>query len=131
MTNTVNGVLTQAALIEYLRHGGFEHHLRRLRAALASLHQRALELIGSHFPRGTLVEPAAGGYLLWLRLPARVNAVDVYRLALRQGITVAPGPVFSSGRRVRQGLRLNFAQDLSPRRDAALATLGRIVSSLS
>jgi len=130
-TNAANGVITQAALVEYLRHGGYEHHLRRLRRTLAALHDRALATIERHFPRDTRIRPVSGGFTLWLELPEDVEASKVYALALRERITVAPGPLFSASRRHRSALRLNFAQDLTPRRDAALATLGRIAASLA
>ncbi|WP_327078553.1 hypothetical protein [Novilysobacter spongiicola] len=72
----------------------------------------------------------AGGYFLWLELPEGTDALAVQRRAAAEGISVAPGPMFSASRGFRHCLRLNCGHPLDARAQAALATLGRL-SALS
>jgi len=127
--NTVSGVPNQAAIVEFLQYGGYEHHLRRLRHALATLQKHYLQAIARYFPAGTRVVRPEGGYLAWVQMPRRARAVTVYRLALESKIAIAPGDIFAPSGQYANCLRLNFSQEWSPRVDDALRTLGAIVAS--
>jgi DNA-binding transcriptional MocR family regulator len=120
----------QAALATYLERGGFDKHLRKLRHALASQQAAFAQAVGHHFPPGTRATRPAGGYFLWIELPDRVDAMHLHRLALSQGISVAPGPIFSARRRFTNCLRLNYGHAWDARSEQAVATLGRLVSAL-
>jgi len=68
----------------------------------------------------------AGGYFLWVELPEGVDALQLHRQALAQGISTAPGPIFSASRSFAHCLRLNYGHEWNARSEAALATLGRL-----
>lgn len=121
----------QAAIVEFLKHGGFNYHLRRLRRAFETQQGPMLQAIARHFPAATRVTRPEGGYFLWLEMPERVNALEVHRLAVQQKITVAPGPIFSPQRKFQNCLRLNYGLPWSPQVESAVATVGRIVGSLA
>ncbi|MBD8678966.1 aminotransferase-like domain-containing protein [Sphingomonas sp. CFBP 13720] len=55
------------------------------------------------------IEPAAGIFL-WARLPDGVDAVDLARQAIAEGIVLAPGPVFSTSGGWRDHMRFNVAR---------------------
>lgn len=130
MTTIASSVPTQAAIVELLKHGGYGHHLRRLRGVLAANQERMLEVIARHFPAGARVTTPAGGYFLWVEMPAGASATEVHRLALDRKITIAPGPLFSPQRKFESCIRLNYGLAWSPKIDAALATLGKIIGSM-
>ena len=130
MTTIATSIPTQSAIVEFLKHGGYAHHLRRLRRTLATNQERMLEAIGRHFPAGTRVTTPAGGYFLWVEMPANASAMEVHRLAFDRKISVAPGPLFSARRGFGTCLRLNYGLAWSPRIDAAIATLGKISGAL-
>ena len=69
------------------------------------------------------------GYFVWVELPRGVDALDVHRLALDQGISVAPGPIFSPRREFRNCLCLNHGHPFTPELDRAIARLGQLVRS--
>lgn len=118
----------QAGLAHYLEKGGFDKHLRRLRQTLAEQQALLAKAIALHFPAGTSVTRPAGGYLLWVELPPQVRALDIHRQALAQRISVAPGPIFSAQRGFEHCLRLNYGHAWDARAEAAVATLGRLVT---
>ena len=125
-TSLAAAMPSQLALAEYLGQGGYERHLRQLRAALAAQQRQMLAAIEAHFPSGTRVTQPQGGYFLWVVLPEPVDALALHRLALGQGISIAPGPMFSATRAFRNCIRLNYGHPWDAERAAALATLGAL-----
>ncbi|KAF1053220.1 MAG: HTH-type transcriptional regulator NorG [Stenotrophomonas maltophilia] len=130
MTSLSASVPAQAAIADYLQHGGFDRHLRRLRHALETQQGAMLAAVARHFPEGTRVTRPGGGYFLWLELPGEVDSLRLFQLALAQGISLAPGPMFSATRQFKHCLRLNYGHPWSPRAEQAMETLGRIIRSL-
>jgi DNA-binding transcriptional MocR family regulator len=130
-SNTVSGLPNQEAITQFLQHGGYEHHLRRLRRSLAALQRLTVQAVTRSFPSGTSISRPAGGYLAWIQLPKKVSSVAAYRVALENKITIAPGPIFSARADYENCFRLNYGQEWSPRVEEAIATLGRIVASLA
>ena len=131
MSSLAAAIPSQEGLAEYLRHGGYDRHLRQLRQALAQHQAVALRGIAKHFPPGTRTTRPEGGYFLWVELPGGVDALQVHRLALSHNIGVAPGHLFSADHRYANFLRLNCGHPDDRRTDAALRTLGQIVRSLA
>ncbi|PXW97453.1 GntR family transcriptional regulator [Sphaerotilus hippei] len=126
MTSLATSLPPQLAIADYLAQGGYDRHLRRLREALAVQQQRALRLIERHFPAGTRVTRPAGGYFLWLELPAGVDALQLHRQAMARSISTAPGVLFSADRRFTHHLRLNVGHPDDPRFESALRQLGEL-----
>ena len=112
----------------YVGQGGYEPHLRQLRAALARQQAAMLAAVAAHFPPGTRVTHPQGGYFLWLVLPAGVDALALHRRALAHGIGIAPGPIFSAKRAFGKCPRLNCGHHWDASHEAAMATLGRLVA---
>jgi DNA-binding transcriptional MocR family regulator len=120
----------QGALALYLEKGGYDRHLRILRHKLAAQQALFIDALGQHFPAGTRVTRPKGGYFLWVELPDGVDALAVHAAALKRGISVAPGPIFSPQPGFENCLRLNYGHLWDARAEAALATLGKIVAKL-
>jgi DNA-binding transcriptional MocR family regulator len=127
MSTLATAVPTQMALARYLERGGFDKHLRKLRQTLAQQQTQFMQALGRHFPAGTRATRPAGGYFLWVELPPQVDALALHRQALAQGISIAPGPIFSPSRAFAHCIRLNYGHAWNARSEAALATLGRLV----
>ncbi len=127
-TSLATNVPVQIALADYLKHGGYENHLRHLRRTLANQEAALTAAVEQYFPAGTRLARPQGGYFLWLELPRRVDTLLLHQQALAQGISIAPGPIFSAKREFGNCLRLNFGHADSPRQKAAIATLGQLVA---
>jgi DNA-binding transcriptional MocR family regulator len=130
MTTISTSVPAQEAIAEFLKHAGFNYHIRKLRLALESQQARMLQAIARHFPAQTQVTRPEGGYFMWVQLPPAVKALEVFRQANEKKISIAPGPIFSCQRGFENCIRLNYGMPWSPRIEAAMATLGRIIGSL-
>ncbi len=118
----------QAALAAYLEKGGYDRHLRQLRHTLAVQQTQFMEAIARYFPAGTQATRPKGGYFLWVELPNNIDALRLHRQALAQGISIAPGPIFSAHHGFTNCIRLNYGHTSDARTEAALASLGQLVA---
>ncbi|MDD3295616.1 MAG: PLP-dependent aminotransferase family protein, partial [Geobacteraceae bacterium] len=48
-------------------------------------------------------------FVLWVEMPEKVDSIKLYEMALRAGITIAPGRIFSATGKYSNCLRLNAA----------------------
>lgn len=128
-TSLATTVPVQIAVADYLKHGAYENHLRKLRRQLAEQEASLVAAVERYFPPGTRLARPQGGYFLWLELPSQVNTLVVHQQALARGISIAPGPIFSAKREFSHHLRLNFGHPDSDARKEAMAVLGELIAA--
>jgi DNA-binding transcriptional MocR family regulator len=130
-TSTIStSSLPQAALAEYLKHGGYERHLRGLRQRFTEALAAMTQAVTTHFPADCRLTQPQGGYMLWVELPESIDALRLHELALAEGISVAPGPLFSVKRKYKNFVRLNYGHFDVKSTVTAVETLGRLCSEL-
>lgn len=129
-TTLATSVPAQIALASYLQKGGYDRHLRSLRHTLQLQQLQFIEAIERHFPQGTRLTAPSGGYFLWVKLPDGVNSLELHRAALKAGISIAPGPIFSAQRGFADYVRINCGHPWDDGMEAAMATLGKLIRRL-
>ena len=117
---------TTKAAADYLHSGGFDRHLRRFSKALSSNAARLSNCIASCFPKGTSLSRPKGGYSLWVGLPPGVNSFALRDAAIKQGISICPGPIFSLHGEFQNCVRLNCAVVWGPRIQDAVKRIGEL-----
>ena len=130
MTSMATATLPQMAITEFLESSGYDRHLRRMKKTFAGNIQLTTAGISRFFPKGTKVTRPQGGFLLWVELPQNVDSLKLHEMALREKISIAPGPAFSAKQRYKNFVRLNCGQMGADKIEQGLATLGRLVSKL-
>ena len=124
-TNTIGTpVVLQKVLADFLRDGGYDHHLRSIRRAYQNQMHLFSQAILRYFPEGTRFSRPQGSMILWVEFPAGVDSLRLHADALRHGINTAPGPLFSVKDRYRNCLRMNCGIPWDAEIDAALKTVG-------
>ncbi len=118
--------LYQVTAAEFLASGGYDSLLRRLRRTYAQQMERVTHAVARHFPEGTRVTRPSGGFVLWVVMPAGLDAIEIYEQAVKEGIGIAPGSMFSAASRYRNCMRINCAIDWSERAERALARIGEL-----
>jgi DNA-binding transcriptional MocR family regulator len=129
-TNLGSALMPQYVISAFLNSGGYDHHLRKIRRAYA---QKVAQMAGAvieYFPEETRVTSPGGGFVLWVQLPEKVDSLDMYRLALKSGITLAPGHMFSTTSKYHNFIRLNAAY-MSDQNVSAIKQLGKIANTLA
>lgn len=122
--------LEQAVMAEFMRSGGLQPHLRRLRERLAQTTPRAAEAVRKHFPAGTRVHSPAGGWWLWLQLPEPVDSLALLQRAVAQGMAFTPGALFSTSAKYASYLRLNIARPWTRELEQAVRQLGQMAADV-
>lgn len=131
VANLGNSPLTQMAAAEMLRSGRFERHLRQMRRDLKLAVERMVAAIERLFPAGTRISQPQGGFVLWVELPYDIDTVELASRALRFGVSIAPGPIFSPTQRYRNCLRLSCASPWDGRIERSLATLVGLIDAMA
>lgn len=106
-------VLTQEIVARLAANGGYDRHLRSLRALYARNISVVYSLVSEHFPSGTKVTRPAGSFYLWVELPAHADAGVIAKRALARGLLIVPGSVFSPDGEYRNYFRLGVARKFS------------------
>jgi DNA-binding transcriptional MocR family regulator len=83
-----------------------------------------------YFPEGCRITRPQGGYMLWVEMPETINALLLHRLALTEGISIAPGPLFSVRGKYKNFVRLNYGHFDTKSTVNAVRTLGRLSAGL-
>ena len=108
-TDAGSGALEQMVLAEYcVPH--FSTHVpaltRRLRAKLDTL----VEALNAQFGTSAEFEAPQGGIFLWVKLPDNIDTLKLYQAALKDGVSINPGPEWSTDKaHSKSRLRLCFA----------------------
>ncbi|MGE4542578.1 MAG: PLP-dependent aminotransferase family protein [Pedobacter sp.] len=124
LSNIATASPTQLAIAEFLINGGYDSYLRKVRRIYAKQIESVIEAIGLYFPEGTRTSRPNGGYNLWVELPEGYDTYKLYEIALRNGISIAPGMIFTLKKNFTNCFRIN-ASYWSDRVEHALETLGK------
>jgi DNA-binding transcriptional MocR family regulator len=126
-TNTLGtAVILQKTIANFLRDGGYDHHLRSIRRAYQNQLHLFSQAILRNFPVGTRLSRPHGGFVLWAELPAKVDTHKLHVDALKQHIAIAPGILFSVKERYRNCLRINCGIPWGEPVEQAVRTLGEL-----
>ena len=71
-----------------------------------------------------------GGSVLWLQLPENIDSLELYKLALQNNITIAPGYLFSATNQFTNYIRLNAVAWSYPI-ERAVEKLGEIAGDMA
>lgn len=122
-------VILQKTVSDFLRNGGYDHHLRAIRRSYHHQLHLFSQAVLRHFPENTRLSRPQGGFILWIELPTGVDTLAMHPAAIKHGINTAPGPLFSVKDRYHNCLRLNCGIPWSDRIEAALRTLGTLAKN--
>ncbi len=126
-TNTLGTpVVLQKTVSDFLRNGGYDHHLRSIRRAYHSQLHLFSQAILRYFPEGTRLSRPEGSFVLWIEMPTGIDTTKLHREALKHHISTAPGPLFSVKERYKNCLRMNCGIPWSEPIETALRTLGEL-----
>jgi len=131
ITQLANSHFVQQGLNDYLISGDYDRYLRQYISELYRQSQEWMQALQSRWPEHIRVDVPQGGLCLWVEWQQPIDTLALYPLALRQGIAITPGPLFSVSGDFRQALRLSFAQACSPKHQSALDSLQTMMDQQS
>ncbi|RHW22646.1 PLP-dependent aminotransferase family protein [Pseudomonas jilinensis] len=122
--------VSQMAVAAYLENGGYDRHLRHIRQEYRKNLSSFQLAVQQYFPEGTQITRPKGGFILWVSLPGGVDTQVLFTRALEQGISIAPGVVFSNSDQFNHCLRLNCGIPWNRNAERAVMTLGVLAQQL-
>lgn len=120
--------IIQEAVGNFLKSGRYENHLRQLRKTLFCNYQNYAHAIAAYFPEGTKISRPQGGLAVWVELPKKVNTVNLYNLAIKQNISIAPGRMFTLQNQFGNCMRLCIGLPWTEELKFKLKTLGNLAA---
>ena len=123
------GVLSQRAVSRLLETFDYDGHLRRLRQLYGERLAAMLASLERSFPPGTQWTRPEGGFFVWARLPAGLDAEALLVAAMREKVAFVPGAPFYPHEPQRNTLRLNFSNRPPELIAEGMARLGACIAA--
>jgi DNA-binding transcriptional MocR family regulator len=120
----------QEAVANFLKTGGYDNHLRRLRSTLRDNYQNYVQAIAQYFPKGTRTSRPQGGLAIWVEFDKKIDARELYDLSIRRNISIAPGRMFTLQNQFQNCMRLCIGLPWSEDLQFKLKQLGSLASML-
>ncbi len=122
--------IVHEAVGNFLQAGRYDNHLRQLRRTLQENYRQYALAIAEYFPEGTKISRPQGGLSLWVELDHRIDTTELYNLALKKHISIAPGRMFTLQDQYRHCLRLCIGLPWTEELKFKLKQLGNLAKML-
>jgi len=122
--------ITHEAVANFLASGRYDIHLRKMRAALQQNYIRYIDAITEFFPEGTKVSRPQGGLALWVEFDKKVNTSELFDIAIKQKISIAPGRMYTLQDQFENCMRVSLGLLLTEEVRQKLKVLGRVVKGM-
>ncbi|MFR4276463.1 MAG: PLP-dependent aminotransferase family protein [Bacteroides thetaiotaomicron] len=119
--------LNQEAIANFMENDRYENHLRKLRHELHTNSLHFVQSVMDYFPEETKIITPQGGFMLWVELDKNIDTTELYRRAMRQKISIAPGRMFTLQDQYRNCMRLSYGQKWTIEIEERLKLLGDII----
>ena len=122
-------LLDQAILADFVAHGHFARHVRRMNELYSERRERLLERLSLSPPYGFDLGPSQTGLHVALRAPGNFDDVAAVLFAMRSGLHLEPLSKLSIARRDCSGFVLGYASRGADQVGAAVDLLTRLLAA--
>jgi DNA-binding transcriptional MocR family regulator len=127
MQDCGTSTLLQAALQLFLKDGGLEEHLERVRPVYLKRRNCMIEALQRHFPSEAHYVVPDGGLFVWVVLPANFDGGELFDESRRRGVLYSRGDLFHSDGSGRNAMRLTYSAATESEIESGVAILGKLV----
>jgi len=100
---------TQRIVLQYLQDNDIDAHIKKIQKCYSLQKTAMISAIKKYLPKDVSFTNPDGGMFLWITLPEKMNAVDLYYLAIKEGVAFVPGESFFVEKIQKNTLRVNFS----------------------
>ncbi|WP_312398279.1 PLP-dependent aminotransferase family protein [Chryseobacterium sp.] len=118
--------IVNEAVANFLKSGKYEKHLHQLRKTLQNNYQNYVQTIAEHFPEGTKTSRPQGGLSLWVEFDKNIKTNELYDLAIKQNISIAPGRMFTLQEQFDNCMRLCIGLPWNENTESSLIKVGKL-----
>jgi DNA-binding transcriptional MocR family regulator len=127
MTTVATSTINQMALAHFLENGSYDRHLRKIRTAFQNQINFTTQAIIKYFPAETKISRPQGGFVLWIELPSTINSFELNEKAVKQGVSIAPGLIFSTQNKYSNFIRISCGLPWSEKIEQAIKKVGDLL----
>jgi 2-aminoadipate transaminase len=122
--------LCQRMVYEYLRSNDVDRHIATIIAAYKKQRDAMVAAIEKCFPAEVRFTRPEGGMFLWVTLPERLSALELFEHAVKENVAFVPGTPFYVDGGGANCMRLNFSNADEDKIEEGIQRLGRIIKNL-
>lgn len=120
-------ILAQMIANEFFRRGFLPSHLAVVNEVYRSRCSVMLRALETYFPAGVTWSRPEGGFFIWVTLPEKMNATELFADAVAEKVVYVPGSHYFANGGGENTMRLNFSACGEERIDLGMQRLGRVV----
>lgn len=119
--------LAQRIVYQYLIDNDIDEHLMKIREAYRIRRDLMVSMIAEHFPEEIEFTKPDGGMFLWITLPKKISALDLFEHAIKEKVAFVPGNPFYVNGGGNNTLRLNFSNSDEEQIEIGIKRLAKIM----
>ena len=123
--------LPQLAIADFIRTGGYDRHVRRMRLVYQQGRDHFINSIQSSFLRAPRISCPVGGFVLWVELDKHIDVLKLAQMSRKHGVNIAAGMLFSSTGKYRNCMRLNFSDQNQKGREDGVRKLAFLINEFT
>ncbi len=119
----------QLVLAQFLAEGGYRKQIARLKNSLSQTVESMAYIVARNLPNAVFDLPK-GGALLWIGLDTSIDSRKVRIEALKHGVSVAPGTLFSPTKSFSNYVRLGWSGKWNDSSERAVRTFCSVANNV-
>jgi len=123
-------VLVQLIAAEYIKRGSLDRNLVTTIDMYRKRRDKMLESFEKHMPEGVQWTHPEGGLFLFITLPDRMNADEVFKKAVENNVAFVRGSVFYCNDTGRNTMRINFSFANEEQIETGIKRLAGVISDM-
>jgi len=121
---------TQLILAEFLRSGKMKQKIEEAIQCYKPKNEIMLAALEKYMPEGVTWSKPTGGMFLWLRLPEKLDAKEIFKLAIEHNVAYVIGRPFHCTDAGKNTLRLNYSFPHLDQIEKGIAQLAKAIDSV-
>jgi 2-aminoadipate transaminase len=122
--------LCQRIVHKYLVDNNVDEHIATIIAAYKKQRDVMVAAIEENFPQEVHCTRPEGGMFLWITLPEKLSALELFDRAVEEKVAFVPGTPFFVDGGGKNNMRLNFSNSDEDRINEGIKRLGKIMKNL-
>jgi 2-aminoadipate transaminase len=118
---------TQLMVAEFMKRGLMPKQVERIRKLYAKKRQVMLEALRNHMPKGVEWTEPEGGLFLWVKLPKRMSANELFPKAIENKVVYVIGSAFHCDGKGQNTMRLNFSYPTEEQINKGIERLAKMI----
>jgi 2-aminoadipate transaminase len=122
-----SSTFTQLIVAEYLKRGLLQEQIEKIRELYARKREVMIQALKKYMPKGVKWTEPEGGLFLWVKLPRKMSANDLFPKAVENKVAYVVGSAFHCDGKGQNTMRINFSYPSEQQIDEGIMRLAKMV----